>query len=277
MRKLHLSLALAALCLLMVACNDDDPVKPEEFAVVIQVTDLAGDPVEGLRVGLVNDHAFFQDGGRAAKALVRIPFRTALEIRARWTIEDIEGTVIKVMSDSDLMIGTHRMTWDGKNQAGVHQPSGRYMAHLLGINPYTGQWVFEDRVDMLLSMLDSSRVPAGFTDKDGKLVLKDRKLFPHLYDRPDMTVTNENGEPLGLFNLTPLMRISLADTSGGGHMDFKMDVPGATTLDLVWDPQLAVSDGSPDPEERIFPGVALIDTTPPTLFKLGPAYPNPFN
>jgi len=277
MRKLHLSLALAVLCFLAVACGDDDPVKPEAFAVTIQVNDPAGEPVEGLWVGLVNDHAFFQDGGRTAKASVHIPFRNALEIRAKWTIEDIEGTVIQVMIDDYVLPGEHRMTWDGKNRMGVHQPSGRYTAHLLATNPYTGQWVFEDRVDMLLSMLDLSKVPAGFTDKDGKLVLRDRKLFPHLYDRPDMTATDEIGESLGQFNLTALMRISLADTSGGGNMGFKMDVPGATTLNLTWDPELAISDGNPDPAERIFPGVALIDTTPPALFELGPAYPNPFN
>ena len=68
MRKLHRFLALTALCLCVGACSDDDPAKPAEFAVTIQVTDPGGDPVEGLRVGLVNDHAFFQDGGMAAKA-----------------------------------------------------------------------------------------------------------------------------------------------------------------------------------------------------------------
>jgi len=61
MRKLHLSLALVALCLLAVACGDDDPVKPAEFAVVIHVTDPDGNPVEDLRVGMVNDNPFFPD------------------------------------------------------------------------------------------------------------------------------------------------------------------------------------------------------------------------
>ena len=137
--------------------------------------------------------------------------------------------------------------------------------------------MFEDTTDMLLSMPDPSLVPAGYTDQDGKLVLEDKKLFPHLYDRPDMTATNENAEAIGEFNLTPQMRISLADTSGGGHMNFMIDVPGATTLDLIWDPSLAVLDGSPVPGERIFPGIALTDTTNPTPFELFPVYPNPFN
>ena len=276
MRKLHLSLALVALCLLAVACGDDDPVKPEEFSVTIQVTDPAGDPVEGLRVGLVNDHAFFPDGVSKARASAVVPFRVAVEAQARLTIEDIEGQVVRSL-EYFAHVGSHSWMWNGMDDGDVHQPSGRYTAHIVLTNVDTGQWMFEDRTDMLLSMLDPSRVPAGFTDQNGKLVLKDKKLFPQLYDRPDMTATNEMAESIGMFNLTPQMRISLADTSGGGHMNFKMDIPGTTTLNLVWDPSLAVSDGSPDPGEPIFPGVALTDTTNPTPFELGLVYPNPFN
>ena len=276
MRKLHLSLTLVAMCLLAVACSDDDPVKPAPFAVTIQVTDPAGDPVEGLRVGLVNDHAFFPDGVTAAKASVVIPFRVDVEVQVRLTIEDIEGQVVKGL-DYLARVGSHSWMWNGMDDADVHQPSGRYTAHIVMTNVDTGLLMFEDRTDMLLSMPDPSLVPAGYTDQYGKLVLKEKKLFPHLYDRPDMTATNENAEAIGTFNLTPQMRISLADTSGGGHMNFMMDVPGATTLEVIWDPSLAVSDGSSDPGELIFPGVALTDTTPPPSFELGLVYPNPFN
>jgi len=276
MRKLHLSLSLVALCLLAVACGDDDPVKPENFSVTIQVTDPAGDPVEGLRVGLVNDHAFLPDGVGTAKAAVVVPFRVDIEAQALLTIEDIEGQVVQSL-DYTARVGSHSWMWNGMDDAEVHQPSGRYTAHIVLTNVDTGLLMFEDRTDMLLSMLDPSLVPAGYTDQDGKLVIKDKKLFPHLYDRPFMTATNENAESIGEFNLTPQVRISLTDTSGGGHMNFMVVIAGATTLNLVWDPSLAVSDGSPDPGEPIFPGVALTDTTNPTPFELGLVYPNPFN
>jgi len=285
MRKLHLSLALVAWCLLAVACSDDDPVKPAEFAVIIQVTDPAGDPVPDLRVGLVNDNPFSPDGFNTAKAtmvipfdaIVVIPFKAVLVARVSLTIEDIEGRVIRVLGEGDILPGSHTWTWNGQDDEGNLQPSGRYTAHFVAMNFDTGELMLEDRTDMLLSMEDQTRVPAGFTGLDGKLVLKDQKLFPHLYDRPDLTATDIRGENLGLFSLTPLMRISLADTAGGGHMNFMMEIPGATTLNLIWDPSLAVSDGISDPGEQIFPGIALIDTNPPTLFELGLAYPNPFN
>lgn len=285
MRKLHLSLALVTLCLLAVACGDDDPVKPAEFAVIIHVIDPAGDPVEGLRVGLVNDHDYFQDGFSKARAGLRIPFDAKVIIpfealvvaRVRLTIEDIEGRVIRVIHEMDILSESYSWPWNGQDDAGVLQPSGRYTAHFVAMDLETGELLFEDRVDMLLSMIDSSRVPAGFTGMDGKLVLKDQKLFPHLYDRPDLVATGVRGEYLGMFSLTSLMRISLTDTAVGANMEFRMEVPGKVTLDLVWDPPLAVSDRSPDSGEQIFPGFAKTDTTPPVFFELGLAYPNPFN
>ncbi len=283
MQKLQLSLALVALCLLAVACGDDDPVKPAKFAVVIHVTDPDGNPVEDLRVGLVNDHPFFPDKFGTAKdateiphsAAVVIPFRAELVARARITIEDVEGRAIRKLHEMDILPGAHSWIWDGHNDAGDLQPSGRYTAHLVTMELDTGELMFEDRTDMLLSMLDPSRVPVGFTGIDGKLVLRDMKLFPHLYDRPDLTATNENAEPMGEFSPSSMMRISLADTGGGGHMNFMMEIPGATTLNLVWDPRMPVSGNRVDPGEREARLEKIEPDEPP--FELRLVYPNPFN
>ncbi len=270
-------LALAALCLCVGACDDDDPVKPAEFAVTIQVKDTGGDPVEGLRVHLVNDHIFFQDGGMAAKAAVVIPFRTEIPVHSVMTIEDIEGRTIRNLHEGSIQKGSYNIVWDGMNNAGDHQPSGRYTVHLVFTNPETGSWVFEDRTDMLLSMLDASRVPAGFTNKNGKLVLNDKTLFPHLYDRPDLTATDENSQIMGMINLTSMMRISLSDTSGGGGMWFKMVVDDSEPVNLIWNPRVAAAAPGDELPAPLFPGVAKTDTTQPELFDLGLVYPNPFN
>ena len=276
MRKLQLSLALVAVCLLAIACTDDGPVKPAEFAVIIHVTDPAGNPVEDLLVGMVNDHEFFQAAGNAAKASVVIPFQVDVEVQVRLTIEDIEGQVVQGL-DYTALVGSHSWRWNGMDNADVPQPSGRYTVHIVAVDSDTGELMFEDRTDMLLAMLDLSRVPVGFTGRNGKLVLRDQKLFPHLYERPAMAATDETAQPMGVLNPTSLMRISLTDIAGGGHMSFMLEVPGATTLNLIWDPRLTASEGSSDPRERLFPGIALIDTTSPTFFELGLVYPNPFN
>jgi len=276
MRKRMMTLAVVAVCLTASACNDDGPVKPPEFAVTIEVKDTAGDPVEGLRVGLVNDHAYFQDGGFAAKASTRIPYSVAIDVNVRFTIEDIEGREIRT-EEFPASAGYGYRMWDGKNDAGVYQPSGRYTAHFVATNVRIDLWVFEDRTDMLMSLLDSSRVPTGYTDVNGKVVLRDRTLFPHLYDRPELTATDENGQIMGVFNVTPLMRISLVDTVSGKYMNFKEDVLEGATLNLTWDPPLASEARGDEPAAPASPGVAKIDTTQAELFELGLAYPNPFN
>jgi hypothetical protein len=278
MRKLQLSLALVALCLLAVACSEDDPVKPAKFAVTIKVTDPAGQPVEHLRVGLVNDCPYFQDGGMAAKAAVVIPFRTVYPVAVRLTIENIDGEEIRVLLEGNFPSGQHQWIWDGRDGQGVHQPSGRYTAHLVALDIDTGDKIFEDQTDMFLAMLDSSRVPAGHTNQQGKLVLVDRKLFPHLYNRSPMTATDENGVSLGTLNLTSLMRISLTDTVAGKSMGFKEDVLKGTVLELIWDPsQVAMSQdvisGMPG-NSGAFP---VAEEDPEPAIELGPIYPNPFN
>jgi hypothetical protein len=132
---------------------------------------------------------------------------------------------------------------------------------------------FEDTTDMYMALLDSSRVPTGYTDADGRLILRDKKVFPHLYDLPPMTAHDENGEIQGKMELTPVMRISLSDENGGGSMRFTENMVSGTVLELVWDPA---------PSKKVQETVETIllepaDTPPVVVFKLYPVFPNPFN
>ncbi len=273
MRKLGLFVALAAVCLGVGACDEENPVKPPEFGVTIQVKTPAGDPVEGLRVGLVNDTPYFQDGKDTKKAAVLIQFQMATPAGARISIEDIEGREIRLLVDGLLAAGRHQVVWNGTDFDGVHQPSGRYSVHLVVREQGTDRLLYEGRKDMLLAMLDSSRVPAGYTDVDGKLVLKNKKLFPHLYDRPDMTATDETGRTIGTLTLTPTMRVSLVDTLAGRSMGFKEDILAGTVLDLVWDPPILKAEASA-PARGVSAGQKDM---PPVEFRLESVFPNPFN
>lgn len=273
MRNWTLVFFLAALCLGAVACNDD-PVTPQEFAVTFKVVDTAGDPVEGLRVGLVNDCPYFQDGQAVAKAAVAIQFRVVEQAAVRIAVKDIEGREIRVLIDDTLVAGDHRVMWGGRNFEEVHQPSGRYTVHMVVRQLGTGDILFQDSTDMFLAMLDSSRVPAGYTDDDGKLVLKDKKLFPHLYDRPPMIASDENGENMGILDLTPTMRISLVE-EGFGSMWFRREITAGAVVELVWSPPPPLAAPGMESTER---DETVDIMVPPDLeFRLGPVFPNPFN
>jgi hypothetical protein len=272
MRKLGLFLFVTAVCFGVSSCDEDNPLKPASFRVTIQVKDTAGNPVKGLRVGLVNDNIYLPDKKDAAKAAVVIQFTMPVPAHARISIEDIEGNRIRDLADGMMAAGVHQIHWNGTDFDDVHQPSGRYTVHMVVIEPGTEQLLIEERRDMLLAMLDSSRVPAGFTNAGGKLVLRDKKLFPHLYDRPDMMATDESAQIIGILALTPTMRISLTDTLAGRTLGFEEEMLSGTVLELVWDPSLKVEQRAPNPRVP----VAEKDL-PPMEFELGPIYPNPFN
>jgi hypothetical protein len=272
-RKLTLVLTLAAIAMGLGACSDDDPVKPAEFSVTIQVKDPAGNPVEGLRVGLLNDTPYLPG---AAKAAVAIQFLVSERALVRFDIRDIEGNEIRVLMNDTLMVGTHQVMWNGLNFEQEHQPSGRYTAHMTARQLGTNILLFEDSTDMLMSLLDTSRAPQGYTDSVGRLVLKDKKLFPHLYDLPDMVGTDENSLFIGKIVLTPTMRISLGNEAGNQGMRFKEEIVEGTVLDLVWDPMKAAGTIAAEEGKSIIEPAAA-DMIPPPVFSLGPVYPNPFN
>lgn len=274
MRNWTLGFFLAAMCLGVVACDDDDPVKPQEFAVTLKVVDPDGDPVEGLRVGLVNDCPYFQDGLSNAKAAVAIRFRVIVSANVRVSVQDIEGREIRVLVDETLVAGVHQVMWGGRNFEDIHQPSGRYTVQMIVCQQGTGDILFQDSTDIFMAMLDSSRVPAGYTDEDGTLVLKDKKLFPHLYDRPPMSAWDENAEIVGTLDLTPTMRINLVQEGFGG-MWFRREVTAGSFLELVWAPPPPLAARGTETTGPI--GSVRIEDPPDIGYRLGPVYPNPFN
>ena len=273
MRQLGLFLVMVGMCLGVGACDEENPVKPEIFGVTIQVKTPAGEPVQGLRVGMVNDTPYFQDGKDAARVGVVISFVMATPAQARLSVENIEGREIRLLIDDLLPAGEFQVVWNGTDFDDVHLPSGRYTVHLVVTQEGTGLLLYESRTDMLMAMLDSSRVPTGYTDAEGKLVLKDKKLFPHLYDLPDMTATDETGEIIGTLTLTATMRISLTDTLANRSMGFNEEIQADTVVQLVWDPP------PPKAEEVVVTGGIPVGPKdlPPVEFNLRLVRPNPFN
>ena len=143
----------------------------------------------------------------------------------------------------------------------------------------TDEKIFDDSTDMLMCILDPVRKNVGVTDDEGKIVLVDRTLFPQLYERDPMTANDEGGEPMGVLQPTDTMIITLADTTNGGGMTFKREVPGPVDIELVWKPVVnpvwAPGDrGGYLVQERDDPPMP---PGPTPVFRLGPVSPNPFN
>jgi hypothetical protein len=264
-----LSLVAVVLCLGTAACTDDDPVRPQKFAVTVKVVDAAGAPVEGLLMSVTSDNPYLQDG-RSAKAATIIPFQMPVPAIAELTIADIEGLVIRRLVDQAVPAGVHQVVWDGRDQDAVRQHSGRYTARLVLRDLETDAVLFSEATDMLMCILDPVRSPVGQTDQAGRIVLTDRRLFPHLYDKPAMNAVDENGEIAGALTPTAAMIFTLADTANGGAMVFREEVDGPLTMEFVWNAK---------PRDQVVRGETMPGgpVVPPLEFRLGPVFPNPFN
>ena len=90
-------------CLLLIvplltipACSDDDPATPaDDFQVTVQVTDEAGDPVEGLALSLLSDNPYLlYKSGIAAMSVIE--FAQGRECRVVLSVEDVEGRQVRV-------------------------------------------------------------------------------------------------------------------------------------------------------------------------------------
>ena len=276
MKLFKIALGLIVLCGLFLAgtgCSDEDSVvTPPDFQVTIRVTDPQGFPVQGLDMALVPDTPFYQDGGKSPdfRPAVAIPFDVEFESNIRLTIEDIEGTEVRLLWEDPVPAGAHQVVWNGLDDAEQQMASGVYSVHLVVLDPATDEVILDDRAEMLMAIMDAMRMSVGTTNAEGRIVLRDKRLFPFLYDPADIPAVTENAELMGMIRLTALMRFLLVDLTNGGGMRFDREITGPTSLDLVWDVSQAIPHfpaGKTD-----FPAKVSREIT-----RLGQPYPCPFN
>ena len=256
-----------------IGCSDDDSVVvPPDFQVTIRITDPQGFPVEGLDMSLVPDTPFYQDGAKSPdyRPSVIIPFVVEHESNVRMSLEDIEGTEVRLLWEELAPQGVHQMVWNGLGEDEQRLASGVYTVHLVVMNPATDEVILDDRADMLMAIMDPARMSVGTSDAEGRIILRDKRLFPYLYDPADIPAVNENGDIMGTIRFTALMRFMLTDLTNGGSRRFDREITGPATLDFVWDISKADYSFQADPVETGAP----ID---PIITNLGQPFPCPFN
>lgn len=236
------------------------------------MVDENGAPKPGLLMNLVSDNPYLQDA-RGEKAAVVVAFTVAVQTLVSVTVEDIVGDPVTILAVDYLPAGSHQIVWNGRNALDDPAPSGRYRFRMTAYEREGEGVMFEDTIDALLCRLDPENGPVGVTDDEGRVVMTDPTLFPHLFDREPMVATDENGEPRGMLQPTEDMIFTFADTVNGGGRMFNAKVAKNSTLDFVWKelPVLAQS-GETQPMEN-----PPAPPPPVEVFSLGPVYPNPFN
>jgi hypothetical protein len=256
---------LGTLPLTLTSCggDDDGPANPEpqEFQVVLEITDTAGQPVAGLELGTCPDLPWYQDGkggGSVDKddplpymdqlaGAYPSPFYPFTTIRFEldqpaWTkleILDIEGEPVRDLVALEHPAGSHALIWDGLDDQGQSVPSGIYDLHLVLWDNLAEDPRFEASRPILLAAFYADQVRVGTSDAQGRITLTDKRLFPYLYELPAVEAVNEEGEVLGTIEFTPTVRFYLSDPGTGEVMRFDRDVAAEEpiTLEMIWDPQ----------------------------------------
>ena len=275
MTKRILCLLLAAGIPALAGCGDDDGTAPGDgFAVTVRVADAQGTAVEGIEVLTVMDSPFYQDV-LAAKARVTIRFDLAAPAPVTLTIEDAAGGLVRTLLAGGVRpAGQHGVVWAGEDGDGVHQASGLYVAHL-AVGDGQGGLLGEAWEPMYMALLAFDRGKLGETDADGRLVIRDKRLFPALYGQVEMDAVDETGQVIGAFPLTNTMRFYLRDPGDPPALRHDVEVTHAgQVIELLWTkaPPPKPRDAAGRPADKGVPQGDL-----PTGYKLYAPYPNPFN
>ena len=61
---------------------------------------------------------------------LNVSFALARETRVTLTVFDLAGRVVRHLEDASRPAGSHRVSWDGRSDAGLHAPAGMYVVRL---------------------------------------------------------------------------------------------------------------------------------------------------
>jgi FlgD Ig-like domain len=277
MKQRNISLiSLLVLALCCAGCSDDSTQPETEFQVIVDVVDLDGNPVPGLNLGILSDNFALQDGQRffdseLEKASSKIQFYLPLPGHVNISILDIEGRKIRSLYSEDLPAGYESWIWDGEDDQGVHQTSGRYTVKMTVLNA-EGELISEKTEHILMALM--TRNPVGTTDAKGSVSLTDRRIFPHLYEGLEpMTAKDESGESLGLLELDEAMLFCLFNDDLSQRTIVRRNIPGPGRYSLTVDTTApAVVTATPS-EKRPVDRSSVSSTVD---FRLT-VFPNPFN
>ena len=222
---------------------------------MIEVVDAQGRPVPGLDLAVAPDTDYY--GERALPTprrqelpptrlqapfpspfypAVRVQFVLQQAAEVRVTVEDVEGLERRLLLEETTAAGTHSLDWNGRDEDGAIAPSGVYFARLVVTDADDGSLLLDDRQPMLLARMGNGNTGIGATDADGRLLLDDRRLFPNLYDLGPLSARDENGDEIGLIELTPTTRFILSDPLTEQRQRFDRDVTGSARFRFVWEP-----------------------------------------
>lgn len=236
MHSRSIALLILALGLLIVAGCSDDTVEPEAFAVTVTVTDDEGEPVSGLRASLSPDvdGVMWPHGGKNDKPATQIAFDLPVPMDFTLAIQAVDGAAVWSVSDESMPEGMHSVAWTGVDAHGERVHDGYYLAVLTAVSADDPETTVTDEIPLLLVTGSPDDLTVATTDAAGRFTVADRTYVPAFWDLLPLEQLNEQGEVVGVLELTTATRLVLVDDVGNAMTHVFEAVDGPQTLELTW-------------------------------------------
>ena len=273
-----------AVCLLLgltlISCIFDID-NNEDFSFIINVKDLDGNPVEGLKVSLLNkiNCPFWEEFQWTSRAQTTIRLTISYACSTELFIEDIERNQVRTLVNEEVVPGYHSINWDGTDDNGNHLHSGVYFSNVILTKNDTVSFQAERTMYML--SLDPNH-KNGTTDSEGKFNCLSKKPFINLAEVDSLQIVDEDGVIYGMETFSDTTAICLRDSENDEirQFIFAKVKDKKNVFNITWDPENLGRITAENSENSVTPvntisrdvGGILI----PILEEIS-NYPNPFN
>jgi hypothetical protein len=271
------------------SCKDSEPVQTEDssFHFKITVKDVAGNPVNGLRVSawgilsienqLLNKQMRVPGQlNKESKILTQsfVTFSLAANANVLLSVFNIRDQEIDTLNVGAFTRGAYNCILN----LPLGSPAGVYKIRLVASNDTIH---FQDSIYAVYHNPNPDFNIFGWTGQTGVFDFTDVSLFKKILELPPFIYTTDSPTSLGTFTYTDSIAVVLTDTTSQKQQIYVLKIKQLNNVyNLTWNPPNiiygSVKQGLPMVIRCTSVADSVVQSPLPTVFKLYQNYPNPF-
>ena len=267
--------SLCIACLILISCITDPGTNNEKFSFKINVKDLAGNPVEGLNIVLINkfNSPLWGEFEWTSRTLTTISFILGKDSFVDMIIEDIERNDVSNLISQEMYANNWAVDWNGKDNEENCVYSGVYYCSMNASENDT--MYYQSEIMMYLLSFNSDH-KNGSTNAEGVYESFDKKPFVNLYDLDSLQIVDEDGNYLFLEAFSDTTVICLFDENSRDIHQFEDIVVEEKNneFNIIWNPETSSRNIG---KIKVAYKNCKRTFLPPLETELKQNFPNPFN